>query len=52
MRESSNVLMLGPGLNVRGGVSGVERLLLGRLPENVTPLTSPPWSKAASGPRP
>jgi glycosyltransferase involved in cell wall biosynthesis len=35
MRESSNVLMLGPGLNVRGGVSGVERLLLSALPENV-----------------
>jgi glycosyltransferase involved in cell wall biosynthesis len=35
MRESSNVLMLGPGLNVRGGVSGVERMLLNALPENV-----------------
>lgn len=35
MRESSNVLMLGPGLKVRGGVSGVERMLLEALPEDV-----------------
>lgn len=35
MRESSNVLMLGPALNVRGGVSGVERLLLNALPDHV-----------------
>lgn len=36
MRESAaNVVMLGPGLNVRGGVSGVERLLLDALPEEV-----------------
>lgn len=35
MRESANVVMLGPGLDVRGGVSGVERLLLNALPEEV-----------------
>lgn len=35
MRESANVVMLGPALNVRGGVSGVERLLLSALPEEV-----------------
>ena len=35
MREPANVVMLGPGLNVRGGVSGVERLLLEALPEEV-----------------
>jgi glycosyltransferase involved in cell wall biosynthesis len=34
MREA-NVVMVGPGLNVRGGVSGVERLLLSALPEDV-----------------
>ncbi|MET0534718.1 MAG: glycosyltransferase family 4 protein [Steroidobacter sp.] len=34
MREAS-VVMVGPGLNVRGGVSGVERLLLDSLPEDV-----------------
>jgi len=34
MREAS-VVMLGPGLKVRGGVSGVERLLLASLPEEV-----------------
>lgn len=35
MREAANVVMLGPGLDVRGGVSGVERLLLNALPEEV-----------------
>lgn len=35
MRESPNVVMLGPALNVRGGVSGVERLLLNALPDDV-----------------
>lgn len=35
MRDSANILMLGPGLNVRGGVSGVERLLLDALPEDM-----------------
>jgi glycosyltransferase involved in cell wall biosynthesis len=35
MAESANVLMVGPGLNVRGGVSGVQRLLLEALPEQV-----------------
>lgn len=34
MRESS-VVMVGPGLDVRGGVSGVQRLLLDSLPEDV-----------------
>lgn len=35
MGEPANVVMLGPGLNVRGGVSGVERLLLDALPKEV-----------------
>ena len=35
MRESANVVMVGPGLDVRGGVSGVERLLLNALPKEV-----------------
>ncbi|WP_129644217.1 glycosyltransferase family 4 protein [Peristeroidobacter agariperforans] len=54
MRESSNVLMLGPGLNVRGGVSGVERLLLSALPENVhathiaTMVDGGKWTKAVT----
>lgn len=34
MHESS-IVMVGPGLSVRGGVSGVERLLLDALPEDV-----------------
>lgn len=52
MRESSNVLMLGPGLNVRGGVSGVERMLLDALPEDVhathiaTMVEGGKWTKA------
>jgi glycosyltransferase involved in cell wall biosynthesis len=54
MRESSSVLMLGPGLNVRGGVSGVERLLLAALPENVhathiaTMVEGGKWTKAVT----
>jgi glycosyltransferase involved in cell wall biosynthesis len=54
MRESSNVLMLGPGLNVRGGVSGVERMLLNALPENVhathiaTMVEGGKWTKAVT----
>ncbi|WP_129775416.1 glycosyltransferase family 4 protein [Peristeroidobacter soli] len=54
MRESSNVLMLGPGLNVRGGVSGVERLLLDALPEEVhathiaTMVEGGKWTKAVT----
>ncbi|HEY5760312.1 MAG TPA: glycosyltransferase family 4 protein [Steroidobacter sp.] len=54
MRESSNVLMLGPGLNVRGGVSGVERMLLDALPENVhathiaTMVEGGKWTKAVT----
>lgn len=54
MRESSNVLMLGPGLNVRGGVSGVERMLLSALPENVhathiaTMVEGGKWTKAVT----
>lgn len=35
MREPANILMLGPALNVRGGVSGVERILLEALPKEV-----------------
>ena len=52
MRESANVVMLGPGLNVRGGVSGVERLLLDALPEEVrathiaTMVEGSKWTKA------
>jgi glycosyltransferase involved in cell wall biosynthesis len=52
MRESANVVMLGPGLNVRGGVSGVERLLLNALPEEVhathiaTMVEGGKWTKA------
>lgn len=34
MREAT-IVMVGPGLNVRGGVSGVERLLLNALPDDV-----------------
>lgn len=34
MRDAS-VVMVGPGLKVRGGVSGVERLLLNALPEDI-----------------
>lgn len=55
MREtSSNILMLGPGLNVRGGVSGVERLLLSALPENIhathiaTMVEGGKWTKAVT----
>ncbi|MFC4308902.1 glycosyltransferase family 4 protein [Steroidobacter flavus] len=54
MREPSNVLMLGPGLNVRGGVSGVERLLLNALPEEVhathiaTMVEGGKWTKAVT----
>lgn len=54
MRETSNVLMLGPGLNVRGGVSGVERMLLNALPENVrathiaTMVEGGKWTKAVT----
>ncbi len=52
MRESANVVMLGPGLDVRGGVSGVERLLLNALPEEVhathiaTMVEGGKWTKA------
>jgi glycosyltransferase involved in cell wall biosynthesis len=35
-RPSLSVLMLGPDLNVRGGVSSVERLLMGSLPAEVS----------------
>ena len=54
MHESSNVLMLGPGLNVRGGVSGVQRLLLSALPDNVrathiaTMVEGGKWIKAVT----
>lgn len=54
MRESSNVVMLGPALNVRGGVSGVERLLLEALPEEVhakhiaTMVEGGRWTKAVT----
>jgi glycosyltransferase involved in cell wall biosynthesis len=34
MRDA-NIVMVGPGLNVRGGVSGVERLLLNALPDEI-----------------
>ena len=54
MRESAaaNVIMVGPGLDVRGGVSGVERLLLDALPEEVhathiaTMVEGGKWTKA------
>lgn len=52
MRESANVVMLGPALTVRGGVSGVERLLLNALPEEVhathiaTMVEGSNWAKA------
>lgn len=51
MREA-NVVMVGPGLNVRGGVSGVERLLLNALPDDVhathiaTMVEGGKWTKA------
>lgn len=54
MHESSNVVMLGPGLNVRGGVSGVERLLLNALPDHVhathiaTMVEGGKWTKAVT----
>lgn len=54
MREPANVVMLGPGLNVRGGVSGVERLLLGALPKEVhathiaTMVEGGKWTKAVT----
>jgi len=35
MGDSPNILMLGPALDVRGGVSGVERLLLDALPADM-----------------
>lgn len=54
MRESSSVVMLGPGLDVRGGVAGVERLLLDALPEEVhathiaTMVEGGKWIKAVT----
>ncbi len=54
MREPSSVVMLGPGLNVRGGVSGVEKLLLDALPEEVhathiaTMVEGGKWTKAVT----
>lgn len=54
MRESANVVMLGPALTVRGGVSGVERLLLDALPEEVhathiaTMVDGGKWTKAVT----
>jgi glycosyltransferase involved in cell wall biosynthesis len=54
MRESSSVLMLGPALTVRGGVSGVQRLLLNALPDTVhathiaTMVEGGKWTKAVT----
>lgn len=51
MREA-NIVMVGPGLNVRGGVSSVERLLLNALPDDVhathiaTMVEGSKWTKA------
>jgi glycosyltransferase involved in cell wall biosynthesis len=51
MRDA-NVVMVGPGLDVRGGVSGVERLLLNALPEDVhathiaTMVEGTKWAKS------
>lgn len=54
MREPANIVMLGPGLDVRGGVSGVERMLLNALPEEVhathiaTMVEGGKWTKAVT----
>ncbi|HEY0681387.1 MAG TPA: glycosyltransferase family 4 protein [Steroidobacter sp.] len=54
MREPANILMLGPALNVRGGVSGVERILLEALPEEIhathiaTMVDGGKWTKAVT----
>src|SRR3990170_5528005 len=51
MRDAT-VVMVGPGLDVRGGVSGVERLLLNALPEDVhathiaTMVEGTKWAKS------
>lgn len=51
MREAS-IVMVGPGLDVRGGVSGVERLLLSALPDDVhathiaTMVEGSKWAKS------
>lgn len=53
MREA-HVVMVGPALNVRGGVSGVERLLLNALPDDVrathvaTMVEGSKWAKTAT----
>jgi glycosyltransferase involved in cell wall biosynthesis len=50
----AHVVMVGPGLNVRGGVSGVERLLLNALPDDVhathiaTMVEGGKWAKAVT----
>jgi glycosyltransferase involved in cell wall biosynthesis len=54
VREPANILMLGPALNVRGGVSGVERILLDSLPEEVhathiaTMVDGDKWAKTVT----
>jgi glycosyltransferase involved in cell wall biosynthesis len=53
MREAS-VVMVGPGLKVRGGVSGVERLLLNALPDDIhakhiaTMVEGGKWAKSVT----
>jgi len=52
--HEANVVMVGPGLNVRGGVSGVERLLLNALPEDIhathiaTMVEGDKWAKTVT----
>ena len=53
MRDA-NIVMVGPGLDVRGGVSGVERLLLNALPDDVhathiaTMVEGSKWAKTVT----
>jgi glycosyltransferase involved in cell wall biosynthesis len=53
MREA-RVVMVGPGLKVRGGVSGVERLLLNALPDDIhathiaTMVEGGKWAKSVT----
>jgi glycosyltransferase involved in cell wall biosynthesis len=50
--HDASIVMVGPGLDVRGGVSGVERLLLNSLPDDVhathiaTMVEGGKWAKA------
>jgi glycosyltransferase involved in cell wall biosynthesis len=52
--RKANIVMVGPGLNVRGGVSGVQRLLLNALPDDVhathvaTMVDGSKWAKTVT----